>query len=69
LNNKLAALQGIVEAGDGKPTEQSYAVFKQLSSELDKRLAQVDAILGADLDAFNKEIRRKKLEPVTIARP
>ncbi len=32
LNNKLAALQGIVESGDARPTDQSYAVFKDLSS-------------------------------------
>ena len=31
LNNKLAALQGIVESGDYKPTDQSVAVFKELS--------------------------------------
>ena len=39
LNNKLAALQGIVESGDAKPTDQSYAVFKELSARLDKELA------------------------------
>ena len=31
LNNKLAALQGVVEAGDGAPTAQSVAVFEDLS--------------------------------------
>ena len=35
LNNKLAALQGIVESGDYKPTDQAYAVFKDLSARLD----------------------------------
>ena len=44
LNNKLAALQGIVESGDYKPTDQSYAVFKDLSARLDKQLAQLDAL-------------------------
>ena len=32
LNNKLAALQGIVESGDFRPTDQSQAVFKELSA-------------------------------------
>jgi hypothetical protein len=69
LNNKLAALQGVVEGGDGRPTEQSYAVFKELSSRLDAELAKLDAVLGADLPPFNKEIAAKKLEPVEAGAP
>ena len=64
LNNKLAALQGVVEGGDGKPTQQSYAVFKELSGRLDAELAKLDAALKADLPPFNKEIATKKLKPV-----
>jgi photosystem II stability/assembly factor-like uncharacterized protein len=64
LNNKLAALQGVVEAGDGKPTAQSYAVFKELSGRLDAELAKLDAALKTDLPPFNAEIARKKLAPV-----
>jgi hypothetical protein len=64
LNNKLAALQGVVEGGDGRPTEQSYTVFKDLSSRLDAELAKLDAVLKADLPPFNKEIAAKKLKPV-----
>jgi hypothetical protein len=70
LNNKLAALQGLVEAGDNRPTDQSYAVFKDLSARLDAQLASLDALLKADLTAFNKMLAAKKLEPVTNpARP
>ena len=47
LNNKLAALQGIVESGDYKPTDQSYAVFKELSARLDQQLARLEAIAKA----------------------
>jgi len=64
LNNKLAALQGVVESGDGKPTEQSYAVFKELSSRLDAQIAKLEAVLKADLPPFNKEIAAKKIEAV-----
>jgi photosystem II stability/assembly factor-like uncharacterized protein len=64
LNNKLAALQGVVEGGDGRPTEQSYTVFKELSGRLDAELAKLDAVLKTDLPAFNKEIAAKKLKPV-----
>jgi hypothetical protein len=64
LNNKLAALQGIVESGDYKPTDQSHAVFKDLSAQLDRQFARLDAIVKTDLAAFNKQIAKKKLEAV-----
>ena len=64
LNNKLAALQGVVEGGDGRPTEQSYAVFKELSGRLDRQLDSLDTIVKVDLAALNKELARKKLDPV-----
>jgi hypothetical protein len=65
LNNKLAALQGIVESGDYKPTDQAYAVFKDLSAQLDRQLARLDAIVAGDLNGFNALIGKKKLPPVT----
>jgi photosystem II stability/assembly factor-like uncharacterized protein len=70
LNNKLAALQGIVETGDYRPTDQSYAVFKELSGRLDKQFGALDALLKSDLEPFNRLLARKKLGPVTNpARP
>jgi photosystem II stability/assembly factor-like uncharacterized protein len=64
LNNKLAALQGTVEMGDARPTEQAYAVFKDLSGRLDKELARLDATLRDEVEAFNRLLRGRKLEPV-----
>ena len=64
LNNKLAALQGIVESGDAKPTAQAYAVFKDLSGRLDKELARLDALAKSDLAGFNALLNKRKLEPV-----
>jgi hypothetical protein len=54
LNNKLAALQGTVESGDYRPTDQSYAVFKELSARLDTQLARLEALVKTDLAAFEK---------------
>ena len=67
LNNKLAALQGIVDSGDAKPTDQSYAVFKDLSAQLDRQLQRLASLMKTDVPAFNKELARKKLAPVTSA--
>jgi transketolase len=67
LNNRLAALQGIVDSGDSKPTDQSYAVFKELSAQLDRQLQRLDALMQTDVSAFNKAVARKKLAPVAAA--
>jgi hypothetical protein len=64
LNNKLAALQGLVEIGDSRPTDQSYVVFKDLSERLDKQLAQLDSIAKTDLVALNTMLLKKKTEAV-----
>jgi hypothetical protein len=64
LNNKLAALQGTVESGDYKPTDQSYAVFKELSGRLDKEFARLDSILKTDVAAFNTLLAGAKLPPI-----
>jgi photosystem II stability/assembly factor-like uncharacterized protein len=64
LNNKLAALQGLVEAGDAKPTDQSYVVFRQLADQLDRAFRKLDGIVKDDLETFNQQIAKKKLAPV-----
>jgi photosystem II stability/assembly factor-like uncharacterized protein len=64
LNNKLAALQGIVESADYKPTAQSYTVFKELSSRLDQELARLDGLVKNDLAALNTQLAAQSIEPV-----
>jgi hypothetical protein len=64
LNNKIAALSGVIESSDNKPTDQSYEVFKELSALLDKQLAQRDALLKAELQRLNAALRREKLEAI-----
>ena len=64
MNNKLAALQSVVEMGDNRPTEQSLAVFKDLSGRLDKEIARLDAIARRDLAAFNGLLTKRKLQAV-----
>jgi hypothetical protein len=53
INNQLAALLRVIETGDAKPTDQSYVVFKELSSRLDAIKAQLDQVLKTDLTQFN----------------
>jgi hypothetical protein len=64
LNNKIAALQGVVESADSRPTEQSSVVFKELSAQLQAQLDKLDALMKTDVPAFNKLLASSKLEPV-----
>jgi hypothetical protein len=66
LNNKLAALLGVVESADARPTAQSYDVFKDLSARLDAQIARLDGVLKTDVPALNKLLASRKLEPITI---
>jgi photosystem II stability/assembly factor-like uncharacterized protein len=62
LNNKLAALQNIVESADGKPTRPSYAVFEDLSARLAAQLSALETSVKTDLPALNKLVAARKLE-------
>ena len=42
LNNKIAALQGVIESADARPTDQSQEVFKMLSDKLDVQVGKMD---------------------------
>jgi hypothetical protein len=64
LNNKLAALQGTVESGDSRPTDQAQAVFKELSARLDKALARLETLVTSDLAAFNKSLKAARLPAI-----
>jgi len=45
LNNKIAALSGVVGGTDAKPTAQSYTVFSDLSAQLDRQLSAMRGAL------------------------
>ena len=64
LNNKIAALQGVIESADVKPTEQAYSVFRTVSNGLDEQLAKLDAAVKTRLPALNQQLQRQKLDPV-----
>jgi hypothetical protein len=57
LNNKIAALAGVVASADAAPTDQSVQVFDQLSAALQAQLDRLKAILDVDVPAFNKLVK------------
>jgi hypothetical protein len=63
LNNKIAALSGVVGGAAAKPTSQSYTVFNDLSSQLDRQLqAMRGALIG--LPSFNAALKAAGLPPI-----
>jgi hypothetical protein len=64
INNKLAALGGVVESAEAAPTDQSLQVLAQLSQQLDAQLAALEQVLGQDLPPFNAQLKRAGLAPV-----
>jgi hypothetical protein len=64
LNNKLAALQGTVESGDYRPTDQSVAVFKELSARLDTQLSRLEALVKTDVAAYNASLQAAGLPTI-----
>ena len=64
LNNKLAALLGVVESSESRPTDQSYEVFEHLSALLDEQISQMEIVIRRDLGALNDLLIREGLEPI-----
>lgn len=63
LNNKIAALQGVIESADVQPTEQSYSMFRTLSNRLDEQLTVLEGVKGR-MPPVNRLLLGVKLEPI-----
>jgi hypothetical protein len=63
LNNKIAALSGVVGGIAGRPTSKSYAVFNDLSSQLDRQLQAMRGALLV-LTSLNATLAAASLPPI-----
>lgn len=68
LNNKLAALAGVVGSADAAPTDQSYAVYEELAGKINAHLQMLRQVLSADLVSFNKLVRDQNI-PAVLVKP
>jgi hypothetical protein len=66
LNNKLAALAGVVQSADAAPTDQSYAVYDELVVQIDAQLAKLAQVVKTDVPAFNQLVRDQNIPAVTV---
>jgi photosystem II stability/assembly factor-like uncharacterized protein len=66
LNNKLAALAGVVQSADAAPTDQAYAVYDELVVQIDAQLAKLAQVVKTDVPAFNQLVRDQNIPAVTV---
>ena len=69
LNNKLAALAGVVGGGDAAPTDQSYAVYDDVAGRIDTQLARLREVVETDVPAFNALVRAQNVPAVVLSPP
>ena len=68
LNNKLAALGGVVGSAEAAPTAQSYAVYDELVTQIDAQLQKLAQIMRTDVPAFNQLVRDQNI-PAVVVKP
>jgi photosystem II stability/assembly factor-like uncharacterized protein len=68
LNNKLAALGGVVSQAETPPNEQSYAVYEELVSAINAQLSKLAQIMKTDVAAFNQLVRDQNI-PAIVVKP
>jgi len=66
LNNKIAALAGVVASADAVPTAQSVQVFDELSAALQVQLDRLKAVLDADVPAFNRLVKESDVPAIIL---
>ena len=61
LNVKLAGLIPVVDSADFKPTDQSFGVFKEVSSEIDEQFDKLKAMQESGLADFEDLIYKSNI--------
>jgi photosystem II stability/assembly factor-like uncharacterized protein len=69
LNNKLAALGGVVGGGEAAPTAQSYVVYDEVVGQIDGELRKLAEIMKTDVPAFNQLVREQNVPAVVVKPP
>jgi len=69
LNNKLAALGGVVDSPEAGPNAQSYVVYGEVVGQIDAQLQQLAQIMKTDVPAFNQLVREQNIPAVVVKPP
>ena len=68
LNNKLAALGGVVGSAEAAPTAQSHAVYDEVVTQIDAELQKLAQLMRTDVPAFNQLVRDQNI-PAVVVKP
>ncbi|MEK6337218.1 MAG: glycosyl hydrolase [Acidobacteriota bacterium] len=66
LNNKLAALGGVVSRSETPPNDQSYAVYEDLAAQIDAQLQKLAQIMKSEVPAFNQLVRDQNVPAIVV---
>jgi photosystem II stability/assembly factor-like uncharacterized protein len=69
LNNKLAALMGVVARSETPPNDQSIEVYNELSGEIDAQLQKLSQIMKIDVPAFNQLVKQQNIPAIVVKPP
>jgi hypothetical protein len=59
-------LARVVASADARPTDQSYLVFKELSSKASAQIGLLQLIINRDLPEFNKLVRKEDIPAIIL---
>jgi hypothetical protein len=65
INNRLANLLRVVTSGDGRPIANAPVLFTEYTRQLEVQTGRLQVVINRDLAAFNNELRRLRLDPIT----
>src|SRR5207237_1353539 len=68
LNNKLAALLGVVARSETPPNDQSFAVYDELNGQINAQLQKLSQIMKTDVPAFNQLVKDQNI-PAIVVKP
>ncbi|MEP6707292.1 MAG: glycosyl hydrolase [Pyrinomonadaceae bacterium] len=69
LNNKLAALGGVVMGSETPPTDQSLVVYDEVAGQIDAQLQRLAQLMKTDVPAFNQLVHDQNVPAVVVKPP
>src|SRR5438270_6113083 len=69
LNNKLAALLGVVSRSETPPNEQSLAVYDELTGQINAQYSKLATIMKTDVPAFNQLVKDQNIPAIVVKPP
>ncbi len=66
LTNKIGYVSNILGTGDYPPTDQAYAVKKEMEGLIDDELAKFDLVKKEMIPAFNRMLRENEVDAIIL---